>query len=75
MKREKQLVEIGDGKMLMFTDYVSPKIQDNKSDKWVLWGPNNDFYEYLRDLYLNSTTNNAVINGLVKLAYGDGLKF
>lgn len=75
MKRQKELVEINGGKLLMFTDYVSPKIQDVRGTKWVLWGPNNNFYNYLRDLYLNSTTNNAAINGLTKLTYGDGLKY
>ena len=75
MKREQKATSINGGKMVVFADYISPKIQDVQGQKWVLWGPNNDYYEFLRDCYLNSTTNNAVINGLVKLAFGDGLKF
>lgn len=75
MKREQLPVKLGEGKIVTFADYISPKIEDVQGQKWVLWGQNNDFYDYLRDCYLNSTTNNAVINGLVKLAFGDGLKF
>lgn len=73
--RQQGIKKIGDGKVYTFTDYVSPIIQDVKANNYVLWGTNNDFYNHLRDLYLNSTTNNACINGIVKLVYGDGLNF
>jgi hypothetical protein len=78
MKREQSINKVGDGGVYMFSDYVSPQIQDvkvGKGGKYVLWGTNNDFYDYLRDIYLNSTTNNAAINGIIKLVYGDGLSF
>ena len=78
MKREQSIKSVGSSGVYMFSDYVSPKIQDvkvGKGSKYVLWGANNDFYDHLRDLYLNSTTNNAAINGIIKLVYGDGLSF
>jgi hypothetical protein len=56
-------------------DYVSPRIVDEVGQKWVLWGGNNSFYQHLRDLYLNSTTNNSCINGIHQLAYGTGVHF
>jgi hypothetical protein len=59
--------------VVTLSDYVSPKLHDEQGKKWVLWGVNNSFYEHLRNLYLNSTTNNGAINGIVKLCYGDGL--
>lgn len=75
MNREQNYSEIGKSGIYMLKDYVSPKIKDVPGTKYVLWGENNDFYTYLRDLYLNSATNNACINGIIKLSYGDGLKY
>ena len=34
---------------------------------------NNDYYQTLIDAYMDSTTNNAVINGVVNLIYGKGI--
>jgi len=78
MKRSQEINQVGDSNVYQLSDYVSPRIQDVKAGKgkdYMMWGHNNSFYDYLRDLYLNSTTNNAAINGIIKLAYGDGLKF
>lgn len=58
-----------------FEDYISPKIVDEMMSNYVLWGVNNSFYDYLRDLFLNSTTNNSAIKGITRLAYGSGLRF
>ena len=78
MKRTQGISQVGESNVYQLSDYVSPRIQDVRAGKgkgYMMWGHNNSFYDYLRDLYLNSTTNNAAINGIIKLAYGDGLKF
>ena len=50
-----------------------PKAVETRQDNWVKFGEKNDYYQFLIDRYNNSTTNNQVINNIVKLIYGKGL--
>jgi hypothetical protein len=53
--------------------YIKPDAKEYKNREWVEYGDNNDFFDYLIDRYTNSATNNAIINGIVKMIYGKGL--
>ena len=53
--------------------YNRPKISEDKQKDWVNYGEDNDYYSYLIQLYTNSTTNNAIINGVSNMIYGKGL--
>lgn len=53
--------------------YNPPKAVESRQDNWVKFGEKNDYYQFLIDRYNNSTTNNQVINNIVKLIYGKGL--
>ena len=53
--------------------YNRPKISEDKNRDWVEYGEDNDYYSYLIDLYTESTTNNAIINGITNMIYGKGL--
>jgi len=55
------------------SSYNRPKVQEDKKKDWVAYGSDNNYYQYLIDLYTNSTTNNAIINGISNLIYGKGL--
>lgn len=55
------------------SSYNRPKVQEDKKKKWVAYGDNNNYYQYLIDLYTDSTTNNAIINGVSNMIYGKGL--
>ena len=55
------------------SQYNKPQIKEDKRKNWVAYGDDNNYYQYLIDLYINSTTNNAVINGIVNQIYGKGL--
>ena len=55
------------------SSYNRPKVQEDKKKEWVAYGSDNNYYQYLIDLYTNSTTNNAIINGVTNLIYGKGL--
>ena len=59
---------------IKLSDYQQPKSIESKNKEWVEFGDNNNYFQYLIDRYNFSTTNNAVINNIVKLAYGKGLK-
>ena len=53
--------------------YSAPKTTENNRDAWVGFGEDNNFFQFLIDRYNGSTTNNAVINNIIKLIYGRGL--
>ncbi len=60
-------------RFIQLESYKSPKITESKNKDWVEFGDTNDQFNYLIDLYNSSTTNSAIINNFVKLAYGKGL--
>ena len=53
--------------------YTSPEILEVTGKDWVAYGLDNDYFNYLINLYLNSTSNNSIINGIVNMIYGRGL--
>jgi len=53
--------------------YNRPKISEDKRKEWVNYGDDNNYYQYLINLYTDSTTNNAIINGVSNMIYGKGL--
>lgn len=59
--------------ILELSGYEPPVIKESKRDEWVEYGEDNNYYQYLIDRYTNSTTNNAIINNIVRLVYGRGL--
>jgi len=60
-------------RLVQLNSYVRPKLQENKTKKWVMNGINNDFYQYIIDRYNGSPTNAAIINSYIDLIYGRGL--
>lgn len=54
--------------------YEPPVISEDNREDWVEYGDTNNHFEWIIDRYVNSSTNNAVINNIVKLIYGKGLK-
>ena len=62
-----------DIRLLQLSNYVRPKLEENKSKNWVLNGKNNSFYQYVIDRYNGSPTNSAIISSYIDLIYGQGL--
>ena len=54
--------------------YEAPVIKESKKNDWVEYGEDNMHFQWLLERYINSTTNNAVINNISRLIYGKGLK-
>lgn len=59
--------------IVKLASYNRPKISEDKQKEWVNYGEDNDYYSYLIKLYTDSTTNNAIINGVSNMIYGKGL--
>jgi hypothetical protein len=59
--------------IIELSQYTSPTITEVKNKNFVEYGADNNYFKYLIDRYVGSTTNNAIINGIVKQIYGKGL--
>ena len=59
--------------IVSLASYNRPKITEDKNRDWVDYGENNDYYQYLIDLYINSTTNHSIISSVSQMIYGKGL--
>ena len=54
--------------------YDSPSMLDKEERGFVTWGVNNCYWTHLSELQYNSPSHASCINGIVRLAYGDGLQ-
>lgn len=61
-------------RFLQLNSYTSPKIVESKQEDWVEYGTDNNYYQYLIDLYHGSPTNNAAIKGIADMIFGEGLE-
>ena len=59
---------------VQLASYTSPEIVERKNKAWVEYGADNDYYQYLIDLYHGSPTNNSCIKGISDLIFGQGLE-
>ena len=59
--------------ILNLSKYTSPQIVEVNNKSWVNYGIDNNYFGYLINRYMGSTTNNAIINGMSKMIYGKGL--
>jgi hypothetical protein len=59
--------------VLELSSYTTPVIQESKRGAWVEFGEDNNYFQFIIDRYVNSTTNSSVINNVNRLIYGRGL--
>ena len=59
--------------LIQLNQYERPTITEERNRNYVSIGDDNDYYQNLIDAYMDSTTNQAVINGVVNQIYGKGL--
>ena len=59
--------------VIELSKYTSPKIIEENNKDFVMYGDDNNYFQYLIDRYTGSTTNNAIINGMINMIYGKGL--
>jgi hypothetical protein len=53
--------------------YTTPQINESKKGDFVEYGADNNYFQFLIDRYLYSTTNNAIITGVSNMIYGKGI--
>ena len=61
-------------RIIELSKYETPQISESKREDWVNYGEDNNYFQYLIDRYTYSPTNNAIINNIIRLIYGRGLK-
>ena len=59
--------------LIQLGQYERPTITEERNRNYVSIGDDNDYYQNLINAYMDSTTNQAVINGIVNQIYGKGL--
>ena len=59
--------------LLELSEYQRPEITEVVNREWVGIGGDNMYYQNVINAYMESTTNEAVINGIVDQIYGKGL--
>jgi hypothetical protein len=64
---------MNDLRVLNLSTYTSPKIKETKTDNFVAYGEDNNYFQFLIDRYNGSATNNAIINGMSEMIFGRGL--
>ena len=64
---------MNDLRVLNLSTYTSPKIKETKTDNFVSYGDDNNYFQFLIDRYNGSATNNAIINGMSEMIFGKGL--
>jgi len=53
--------------------YTSPKIVEVRTQDWIAYGEDNNYFGYLQDRINGSPTNNAVVNGISQMIFGNGI--
>lgn len=49
-----------------------PEFKQVRGKDWVYWGESNDYPDYLIDLFMRSSTHNAIVTGKVNYILGNG---
>ena len=70
MKNNKKQINIHVEK---FSIHTRPEIIESKREEYIAYGEDNNYFQFLIDLYINSTTNNSIINGISKIIFGKGI--
>ena len=60
-------------RFLNLSSYQTPEIKEEYNDDYVCFGEDNDYFDRVCDLYLNSPTNATCINGISDMIFGRGL--
>ena len=64
---------MSDVRLIQLAVNIRPELKEDVNKDWVLNGKNNEFYDYIINMYNCSTTNSAINNSYINNIYGQGL--
>ena len=59
--------------IVQLATYTSPKVVEVRNQDWINYGEDNNYFGYLQDRINGSPTNNAIVNGISQMIFGQGL--
>ena len=59
--------------ILELNTYTAPRVYEERNQDFVSIGEDNNYYQYIIDRYVGSTTNHSILNGVTNFTYGHGL--
>ena len=59
--------------VVSLSKYTTPVVEEVKNKEWVMYGEDNNYFQWLIDRSTKSTTNGGIINSMVRMIYGKGL--
>ena len=59
--------------VVSLSKYTTPVVSEVPNKEWVSYGEDNNYFQWLIDRSINSTTNGAIINSMSRMIYGKGL--
>lgn len=59
--------------VIHLSNYITPSVYEDITKKYVMFGEDNLYPNYLLELYNGSSINNAVIKGVSAMIYGEGI--
>lgn len=62
-----------DLRIVNLSTYTSPTVKEVRNQDFVSYGDDNNYFQYLIDLYNGSPTNNACVTAISEMIYGKGL--
>ena len=59
--------------VVSLSKYTTPKVEEVKNKEWVMYGEDNNHFQWLIDRSIKSTTNGGIITSMARMIYGKGL--
>ena len=59
--------------VVSLSKYTTPTVEEVKNKEWVMYGEDNNHFQWLIDRSIKSTTNGGIITSMARMIYGKGL--
>lgn len=71
---EEQVKQPNSMMVIKFDNQKIPEFKQVRGKEWIYWGVKNDYPDYLIELFMRSSTHNAIVTGKVNYILGNGIK-
>ena len=59
--------------VVALSKYTTPVIEEIRNKEWIHYGEDNNYFQWLIDRSVKSTTNGGIITSMSRMIYGKGL--